>query len=196
MFAAPPCGACSAARNIRPGPPVLRMHRFPWGVPWSSAIDSAKLASANELYKRLATFIELCDSLQVDWCVENPTNSGLWELPCFAFAIARGVFAHCQACAFGSTRDKKTSFLCSRNAISRMGLMCPGCASHDAWGLDAEGTFNTSKEAAYPVPMCHALCDVAESIAAARDMSLGASQAILSRAHRQPQGPTASAAGV
>ena len=71
-----------------------------------------------------------------------------WSIPCFAYTLANGVFAHCQACAF----DKCTSFLCSR--------MCPGCATHEPWGVDSQEPFNTSKEAEYLPGMCQALCDV------------------------------------
>ena len=60
-FAAPPCGTCSAARNIRPGPPILRTKQFPWGVPWASRSDWIKLKASNAIYKSLADFIQLCD---------------------------------------------------------------------------------------------------------------------------------------
>ena len=52
-FAAPPCGTCSAARNIRPGPPILRTQQFPWGVPWASNTDWLKLRAANAIYQFL-----------------------------------------------------------------------------------------------------------------------------------------------
>ena len=193
VHAAPPCGTCSAARGIRlkdgsSGPPVLRTSEHPWGVPWASPRDKTKLLSANCLYKFLASFLETCTSLQIPWCVENPTNSSLWSLPCFVAAVASGHFAHCQACAFGSTRDKKTSFLCSHAAISRMAIMCPGCVFHEPWGQDASGAFNTSKEAEYPIPMCHGLCDVAEDVCMQRGLSLGSAKPVLARAFRQPRG--------
>ena len=187
-FAAPPCGTCSAARNIRPGPPILRTKQFPWGVPWASHSDWIKLKASNAIYKSLADFIQLCDQHNVAWCVENPTNSALWTIPCFAYALAHGIFAHCQACAFGSGRDKRTSFLCSHHAIDHMARMCPGCSMHEPWGVDPQGSFNTSKEAEYPPQMCQALCDVADAIAAERQLPLGAAQPILAKAHRQARG--------
>ena len=125
------------------------------------------------------------DKHGVAWCIENPTNSAIWNIPCFAYALAPGVFAHCQACAFGSGRDKRTSFLCSHDAIDHMGRMCPGCSVHEPWGVDSQGTFNTSKEAEYPPRMCQALCDVAEAIAAKQHLPLGAAQPVLAKAHRQ-----------
>ncbi|OLP81981.1 hypothetical protein AK812_SmicGene37411 [Symbiodinium microadriaticum] len=162
VFAAPPCGTCSAARHFRPGPPVLRTLAHPWGVPWASAKDFVKLKAANAIYKHLCAFIEDCESRSIPWCIENPTNSSFWSLPCLAFPLAHGFFANCQACAFGSNRDKKTSFLCSSSSINRMALLCPGCKSHEAWGANDAGGFATAEEAAYPKAMCQALCDVFE----------------------------------
>ena len=187
-FAAPPCGACSAARNIRPGPPILRTKQFPWGVPWASRTDWLKLQAANAIYQFLGDFIQLCDKHSVAWCLENPTNSAIWTIPCFAYALAHGIFAHCQACAFGSGRDKRTSFLCSHSAIAHISRMCPGCSVREPWGVDSQGTFNTSKKAEYPPGMCQALCDVAEAIAAEQQLPLGAAQPVLAKAHRQARG--------
>ena len=188
VFAAPPCGTCSAARHFRPGPPVLRTLAHPWGVPWASAKDFVKLKAANAIYKHLCAFIEDCESRSIPWCMENPTNSSFWSLPCLAFPLAHGFFAHCQACAFGSNRDKKTSFLCSTSSINRMALLCPGCKSHAAWGANDAGGFATAEEAAYPKAMCQALCDVFELEASRLGYPLGAATALLSRAHKQPRG--------
>ena len=187
-FAAPPCGTRSAARNIRPGPPILRTKQFPWGVPWASRTDWLKLQAATAIYQFLGDFVQLCDKHNVAWCLENPTNSAIWTIPCFAYALAHGVFAHCQACAFGSGRDKRTSFLCSHSAIDHMSRVCPGCSVREPWGVDSQGTFNTSKEAEYPPGMCQALCDVAEAIATEQRLPLGAAQPILAKAHRQARG--------
>ena len=188
VFVAPPCGTCSAARHFRPGPPVLRTLAHQWGVPWASATDFVKLKAANAIYKHLCAFIEDCESRNIPWCIENPTNSSFWSLPCLAFPLAHGFFANCQACAFGSKRNKKTSFLRSSSSINRMALLCPGCKSHEAWGANDTAGFATSEEAAYPRAMCQALCDVFELEASRLGYPLGAATALLSRAHKQPRG--------
>ena len=150
-------------------------------MPWASPRDKTKLLSANCLYKFLASFLETCASLQVPWCVENPTNSSLWSLPCFVAAVASGHFAHCQACAFGSTRDKKTS-------------PCVAMPPSAAWPSCAQDVFSTSlgartlQEAEYPIRMCHGLCDVAEDVCAQRGLSLDSAKPVLARAFRQPRG--------
>ena len=182
---------CSAARGIpvgrSPGPPVLRTCEQPWGLPNLRPSDALKVEMANALYKRLCAFLHECSTLGLPWVVENPTNS-LWQLPCFQ-AIAEGnTFAHCEACAFGSSRRKKTSFLSNFSAISRMARLCPGCVTHAPWGADAEGRFHTAEEAAYPKLMCSALCDVFDQFAEALQLPLGSCKPVVARASTQPRG--------
>ena len=69
-----------------------------------------------------------------------------------------------------------------------MNRACPGCASHEPWGLTATNEWSTAQEAAHPTPLCHALCDVFEHVAHQRQQPLGAAQPVLARAHRQPRG--------
>lgn len=150
--------------------------------------DRVKVLAANSLYKKLSTFLELCSECNIPWTIENPTNSMLWSLLCFEQLLQLGHFAHCEACAFGSSRNKKTSFLSSEAGISRMAVLCPGCSEHEPWGTDDRGMFNTAKEAQYPQPMCAALCDVMDQASAARQLRPGAARNVLVRAHRQPRG--------
>ena len=191
---APPCGTCSRARGIplpdgSSGPPVLRTAVHPWGLPEVVGVDRVKLDASNAVYSALAECVDLCEDLGVPWCIENPTNSWLWELPCFGRALALGCFAHCQACAYGSTRDKNTSFLCSFEGISHMARMCPGCERHEPWGFNANSeTFHTRDEAAYPRAMCEAICDVAEASLGARGMSMSNSRPSVARAMKQERG--------
>ena len=49
-------------------------------------------------------------------------------------------------------------------------------------------SFATAEEAAYPLPVCQALCDVFEVEAGRRGLPLGAATALISRAHKQPRG--------
>lgn len=106
---APPCGTCSKARGIpmpdgTPGPQPLRSDDYLLGVPDMSPSDRVKVDAANRLYERMGRFIEWLDARGIAWIVENPTNSFLWQLCYFAYAVAHGHFAHCHACAFGSER--------------------------------------------------------------------------------------------
>ncbi len=170
-----PCGTCSRARGIpladgSDGPPPLRDQEHVLGLPNLSEANRRKVETANILYERCCEFILFLDERGIPWTVENPTNSWLWDLPCFGPIIARGEFVNFDACAHGSTRKKKkTSFLVSRSEFSVLEKWCDGSHEHEAWGVDPEtGVFNTSKEAEYPRPLCEAYADVLEMVTAAR----------------------------
>ena len=72
---APPCGTCSRARLIRPGPPQLRSEEFPEGLPYLAERfpkEALKVKSANELYEAMLTLITKCIAKRVRWTLENP----------------------------------------------------------------------------------------------------------------------------
>lgn len=157
----PPCGTCSAARGIplwdgSEGPPPLRSMEWLLGLPHLRPKDRQRVQAANSLYEQLGKFVEELEHRQIPWTIENPTNSFLWGLPDFAFSMARGIFYDCHACAYGSTRKKLTSFLCSHSVFEDLKLFCHDVAPHDheEWGYDHEKQwFNTSKEAEYPLAL-------------------------------------------
>ena len=175
---APPCGTCSKARGIPlpngdPGPQVLRTASFPLGVPDVSHTDRIKTNAANELYIRMGAFLEWLTQRGVAWVVENPTNS-LWELKFFKYAVQHGFLAHCQACAWESSRPKKTSFLSNKRSILMMERFCEDVPphEHEPWGLDSTGGFATAQEAEYPHPMCEQLVKFVDEVCAERISSL------------------------
>ena len=194
-----PCGTCSRARGIplsdgseSEGPPPLRDQDHVLGLPNLSEANRRKVEMANILYERCCEFILFLEEKRIPWTVENPTNSWLWDLPCFGPIIARGEFVNFDACAHGSTRKKKTTFLVSRSEFSVLEKWCDGSHEHEAWGVDPEtGVFNTSKEAEYPRPLCEAYADILEIIVTAsrgqhpRSLSDDKSKA---RAMSQPRG--------
>lgn len=112
----PPCGTCSRARGIpmadgTAGPQPLRSAQHLLGLPGLRRHDKSRVDAANTLYERLGLLVEELERLNTPWTIENPTNSYLWDLPYFAFAMAHGTKHDCHACDFGSTRKKLTSFL-------------------------------------------------------------------------------------
>ena len=101
--------------------------------------------------------METLERLQIPWTIEDPTNSFLWDLPYFAFAMAHGSKHDCHACAFGSSRKKLTSFLSNRDEFAALSKFCHDVAphEHESWGYDhVQQCFNTAKEAEYPALMC------------------------------------------
>ena len=192
---APPCGTCSKARGIpmpdgTPGPPPLRSPEFLLGVPDMLPGDRVKVEAANRLYERMGRFIEWLDSKGVAWVIENPTNSFLWELDYFSYAVAHGYFAHCHACAFGSERAKKTFFLSNRKNIHMMQRFCDDVEPHEhaPWGYSAEGGFATALEAQYPEAMCEQLIKFVNELCAEKGIKLSPSNLQQPRVHKQPKG--------
>ena len=191
----PPCGTCSRARGIpmadgSPGPPILRNEQYLLGVPWLGDTDRIKVDAANTLYAKMGSFIEWLDQRDVAWVVENPTNSFLWQLEFFEYAVSHGNFAHCHACAFGSSRAKKTSFLSNRPGISSMQVFCEDVAPHEhaPWGYDEADGFATASEAQYPDKMCEALMEFIEHHCIDSQLDLRPAKLQPLRVHRQPRG--------
>ena len=176
---APPCGTCSRARGIpmsdgTPGPQPLRSDDEPLGLKGLSYTDQMRVDGANALYAVLGKFVEELHRRHIPWSVENPTNSLLWNLEFFLFAVVHGDWVHCHACAFGSTRKKLTSFLVSEfNLFRSLERFCPGDHEHEPWGYDSNaGTFNTAKEAEYPDGMCRTFADIIQSIVQQRQLNV------------------------
>lgn len=177
--AGPPCGTCSQARGIplpdgSPGPQPLRSAEHLLGLPHLEGADLEKVRNANLLYERLGNFIKFLDKHNIPWIIENPTNSFLWDLPFFEYAVQHGTFAHCHACAFGSDRMKKTSFLSNKEEILVMNKFCDDVAPHEhkEWGYNAATGFATAQEAQYPDGMCSALVEFLDSLCDQNNISL------------------------
>ena len=192
---APPCGTCSKARGIpmpdgSPGPQPVRSNEFLMGIPGIPEMDQIKVDAANRLYLRMGLFIQWLHERGVAWVVENPTNSFLWELPYFSFAVEHGVFAHCHACAFGGTRPKKTSFLSNKQNIAMMQLQCEDVAphEHEPWGYTPTQGFATALEAQYPDGMCSQLVRFLDEVCLEMGVTVQPADYKPPRANKQPRG--------
>ena len=136
IFAAPPCGTCSAARKIRNGgPPPLRSERFPDGLPHLRGVDAARVQSANKLYSFLASIVLEAHALNLPVAVENPRGSMFWRTSFWAPCNQVLSFTACQACAYGGRRPKWTAF--ATNFAFPLNRVCRGPAceeQHLPWG--------------------------------------------------------------
>ena len=81
VFAAPPCGTCSLARNIpihvpgskrRSGPQPLRSSSYPDGLPTLTGSQKARVGAANALYAFLTEIALYCVEHGKVICIENP----------------------------------------------------------------------------------------------------------------------------
>ena len=134
--------------------------------PW----DQHKVTAANRLYAGLAAFAWELIQLEIPFTIENPTSSWLWDLPCMAALIEACEFVDFHNCAYGGGRKKATSFLTNHAAFQLLARECPGDHQHEAWDQDAQGGFNTAKEAEYPLPLCNEYASIVVGLLQARGL--------------------------
>ena len=87
VFAAPPCGTCSRAREIQlrdakgrrlPCPPPLRSDSSPNGLPNLSHKNRTRVSPANKLYHFLAELVVDLVKRNIPVVIENPRSSLYW----------------------------------------------------------------------------------------------------------------------
>ena len=181
IWMGPPCSTFSRARNIRPGPPVLRSPEHPWGLPGLSAANKKLVAGANLLSIKCARLAAAATCSGVGWGLENPEphpgTVSLFHLPLWVdLALTAGATCHdFDQCRFGSLTKKPTRVLSWGIDLSALQGRCnhtptPGkqwnytdfrggsCVSHRAHPpiagrIDQDGKPATGASAAYPAPM-------------------------------------------
>ena len=181
IFAAPPCGTCSRARELPlrlpsgevvRGPPPLRSPHHPDGLPGLSGTNLAKVSSANCLYAFLTSIALWCCKNKKIVCIENPKNSLYWRTSFFAPLTQLLAFTVHQACAYGSERPKQTALAHNHAAFAKINKLCPGESpshKHKPWGLvDGAAVFATKEETAYPLPLAYEIAFAIASCAVAQ----------------------------
>ena len=181
VFAAPPCGTCSLARNIKiripgsrrkGGPPPLRSSKYPDGLPHLTTSQRARVDAANALYAFLTQVILFCIKHGKMVCVENPRSSLYW-LTSYAQPLVKQLrFTAHQACAYGGFRPKWTALLHNHPGFQAICKTCPGESVkhiHKPWGYDLnKQQFSTKEEAAYPVGLAYEIACVFANEAVSR----------------------------
>ena len=169
IFAAPPCGTCSLARNIKirnsrgiliQGPPPLRSHLFPEGFPNLTKTNLKRVLAANRLYDFLAKVVLLAHERDLIVVIENPRSSLYWMTKYFQKIKHLFVFVAHQACAYGSSRPKWTALAVNRPQFLEINHTCPGESAnhvHKPWGLVTPEKFATAEETAYPPQLAHSI---------------------------------------
>ena len=157
VHAAPPCGTCSRAREIKLAgwcPQPLRTEDEPAGLSTLQGEDLERVQAANAIYSGLSNFLVKCSRLSIHWSVENPARSLLWCTPWFKPLIQLATFYNFEACAWGSKRKTDKSFLSTLPQMCQIQAVCPGNHEHEPYGRkrDAHGkiVYATADEAAYP----------------------------------------------
>ena len=158
-----PCGTASKARQIRlskkkHGPPPLRSHKWPLGLPGLSGAALAKVRSANILYSFSCDLILQLDKAGKVWTLENPWSSLLWHTPYWKNVERklRPFMVELDYCMFGGRRKKHTCLATNSCALTALNLLCDGQHDHDPWTF-SDGKFSTAEEAAYTPAFCKAV---------------------------------------
>ena len=158
---APPCGTCSAARQIQTAPSdpkPLRSEQYPMGLPNLTSADANRVRAANAIYIGMAAFVTFLTALKVLWSIENPGNSWLWKLPCMVPIVKLGSFYLFDACVYGGERKTLKCFLSNIKSFVHLCQRCNGGHPHKPFGKirrpDGSTYFATKEEAAYPRALC------------------------------------------
>ena len=169
IFAAPPCGTCSLARNIKvrgpkgniiSGPVPLRSPKFPEGFPNLTGTNLKRVLAANKLYDFLSKVAQKANSRNLIVAIENPRSSLYWLTKFYQKIKHLFTFVAHQACAYGSDRPKWTALAVNRQEFLEVNLTCPGESNHHPhkpWGLTSSNKFATAEETAYLPKLAQAM---------------------------------------
>ena len=170
LFAAPPCGTASMAREKahpfleKQGfslPLPLRSGDRPQGLDGLHGRDKLRVEVANQVYQNICELLLLAVSLGIPAALENPENSRFWQTP----GALRLMEVPCKlvcydACAHGGARPKATTLWCSNGLLDSLAVRCDGNHPHESWKPVQKSSssksliFPTSSEAQYPSLFC------------------------------------------
>eukprot|EP00435_Cladocopium_sp_Y103_P057714 s379_g20.t1 len=166
------------------GPRPLRDASNLMGLPGLQGADTTKVELSNRLYNAAILLLMLCFTLGCLVSIENPARSWLWQLLAFlvhqtgheAFITwySKLESVYFDACAHGSSRDKRTKLLCSPGLLTGLAADCPGDHQHASWQpYQSNGTivFPTAQEAEYPALLCNRMADCVQTAAAQLDVT-------------------------
>ena len=160
------------------GPPPLRDGDHLLGLPGLRDSDQTKVELANQLYRCAIQLLRLCMGLGCMVSIENPARSWLWALLAMLvkatddadfiawFAGLESVYF--DACAHGSTRDKRTKLLGTPGLFTSLEASCPQNHKHASWQpyRSEQGiVFPTAAEAEYPALLCRRMANCVQQMA-------------------------------
>ena len=118
----------------RMDPPQLRDANHLMGLPNLRAADQAKVDPANQLYRCAIHLLWVCMTIGCLLSIENPARSWLWALlamlvketqdSCLISWFANLESVYFDACAHGSTRDKRTKLLSTPGLFTSLEASC------------------------------------------------------------------------
>ena len=196
LVISPPCGTYSRARHRtlgKGGPVPLRSRSYPWGFPWLSNANQAKVDTANFFVKQSLYAISLQIKASKFWLLEHPedlgrTKSGevpgsIWQLPELHDVVSQGGTTWAiHQCVFDAETSKPTRFASNLPALLHFTCAWPrfdplgnylgplgSCphGSHVPLVGFKDGRFLTSGAEAYPPLLCKHLAQaIVDSVVA------------------------------
>lgn len=169
VMLAPPCDSFSVARDrIK----VIRSAASPWGLPFHllTSHERSAIKRGNACFKSCRAIINLLDSYEIPWILENPFTSKCWYLP-FVQNLVTCSHTHlviADFCQYSRPWRKRTKFLCGNicsDDLHRLNHRCSGVRTCDRTGrphfrLTGKGPGGkhwTAIAQAYPTQLCDAL---------------------------------------
>ena len=163
-----PCTSFSRARRHDGGPPPVRGADSPedlYGLPGLHGYERDLVDTGNQLMLLTVELVQLCSQCGVDWSVENPASSLLWQMPeLLALRQLPGfVEVEFNMCAYGGSSPKPTTIWTSCSRLLELRRSCPGVsASHrhvelkgKVWdNVKKKKVWRTKLAQVYPVDLC------------------------------------------
>ncbi len=168
-----PCNTYSAARKDDGGPPPLRSHQFPDGLPTLTGDLLDQVFLGNLFKERTCEACSALVNVGGHFSIENPLGSLLWATPqMVSFAKwARALSVDFDQCAFGAPSKKPTRLMFSHQIFQQvMAVFCPGNHKHQVLkGKVFSKQFNkvvfrTKLAQVYPKDMCSAMGQCIQAI--------------------------------
>ena len=154
-----------------PTPRPLRSAKFPLGLPDLTALEAAKVESANAVYRTCVRVLFAAYKVNSIVSIENPARAWTWAALA-ALVVQFGRDNGCpdfvdwyfnlhdvffSMCMHGGQRKKDTRLKSSPQIFSSLAAPCDGSHSHEPYGQKREGgswKFDTAAEAQYPRVLC------------------------------------------
>ena len=191
-----PCNTFSAARKLDGGPPPLRSHEQPLGLPHLDPENEAMVFLGNLFLQRscmacLAVYLH-----GGDFSIENPEFSLMWSTPDIIELkrLTKAWLVDFDQCFFGAPSVKPTRLLVSHQGFDALHHRCPGGHRHEqlkgkVWSdFFGRWVYRTKLAQVYPVALCTQLVRIISSFWADQVPQFELSFRLLSDERKRPVG--------
>ena len=119
-----PCCTWSQVRRSGLGPPPLRSERYLTGWPDLKGRNRATVRLHDKIVYRVVELVQLCKDCRVDWVIENPESSLIWQTKPMKTVLSWSTFFSLDFCQYGERWRKRTSFATSIASLATLSRLC------------------------------------------------------------------------